>query len=152
MIKIATILAALLLIVYLVLIGVQKSISDSWYKFPTLRWLFFLTLTGCGFLIAAGVNPVTHTILLHLACLGALIVAVAPNFKAGKVHKILHYAGAGMIVIFGYLGLWIEFGAWEYSSLFLLISCLAYVLIEQNKIFWFEVFAFGGLLFYLNLF
>ena len=152
MIKIATILAALLLAAYLVLIGVQKSISDSWYKFPTLRWLFFLTLTGCGFLIAAGVNPVTHTILLHLACLGALIVAVAPNFKAGKVHKIMHYTGAGMIVVFGYLGLIVEFGAWDYSLLFLLISCLAYVLVESNKIFWFEVFAFGGLLFYLNLF
>lgn len=143
-------LATILLVIYLVLLGLQNSISDSWYKKKHLRWLFFLTLTVIGVIVASETKDLKYNYIFYLSAIGTWLVAVSPNFKTKGLAKILHFTGAGMIVLFGYLGIVLEYGVWVYSLIFLILSGLTYWLVPKCKMYWFEIVAFSGLIGFLN--
>ena len=130
----------LLITIYLILIGVQKSISDSYYKIKH-KFIFTFVLWSFAVLMLLGVNDIITTVIYPFACLGIVIVGAYSHFKGSKFIKIMHFIGAIGGISLAIVGLWVEFGYMWITLTYLPMYATAKYVIKDNSFYWIEVFA-----------
>ena len=130
----------LLITIYLILIGVQKSISDSYYKIKH-KFIFTFVLWSFAVLMLLGVNDVITTPIYPFACFGIVIVGAYTQFKGSKFIKTMHFIGAISGIALGIIGLWVEFGYMWLTLIYLPLYAIAKFVIKNNNFYWIEVFA-----------
>ena len=130
----------LLITIYLILIGVQKSISDSYYKIKH-KFIFTFVLWSFAVLMLLGVNDVIKTAIYPFACFGIVIVGAYSHFKGSKFIKIMHFIGAIGGISLAIVGLWVEFGYMWLTLAYLPMYATAKYVIKDNSFYWIEVFA-----------
>ena len=130
----------LLITIYLILIGVQKSISDSYYKIKH-KFIFTFVLWSFAVLMLLGVNDVITTAIYPFACFGIVIVGAYSHFKGSKFIKIMHFIGAIGGISLAIVGLWVEFGYMWLTLTYLPMYATAKYVIKDNSFYWIEVFA-----------
>lgn len=138
----------------LIVVGLLPSISESYYEVKNkfiFQWVLFLF----PLLILNSVIDHITTYLFPIACFGLLLVPVAPNFKDKGLFKITHFTGAFIGIVFGYIGLWVEFGLWEPLLISLVLIGILYLIIKRKNLFyWVEQIAINviilSLFYFLN--
>ena len=130
----------LLITIYLILIGVQKSISNSYYKIKH-KFIFTFVLWSFAVLMLLGVNDVITTAIYPFACFGIVIVGAYSHFKGSKFIKIMHFIGAIGGISLAIVGLWVEFGYMWLTLTYLPMYATAKYVIKDNSFYWIEVFA-----------
>ena len=120
--------------------GVQKSISDSYYRLKPIKqgWLFTLFCIGFAYPIAI----LASNLWITPAAFLIILVGVARAFKDTKFLKIAHMTGAYGGVGLGIIGLGVEYGLWWLSITFAIISFMLLIIKVPNKIWWVEIVAF----------
>jgi len=127
--------------------GVQRSISDSYYRLPKrLQPLF--TLFCWGFALPAiiiGLSLVDSP-LMFLAGSGIAFVGAAAAFKERMTHTV-HMVGAYAGVAFSQLSIWIDYKMWYITIGFIILAGALQLLSLFNKkfktcIWWQEILAF----------
>lgn len=101
-----TIISALLIATYTAAVcikckGIPYSISETYYKISH-KFLFGATmvLTACLLMPAIlEVTPDSYQFTAFLACVGLIMVGVAPNFREG-IEKKIHTSGAVLCLVF----------------------------------------------------
>lgn len=104
MTTILTILSVLLIAAYTAAVcikgkGVPASISATFYALGH-PWWFSVTMVGTAFLLLPAileVTPSSYQFVAFLACLGLIMVGVAPHFKEG-IEKKIHAIGAVLCI------------------------------------------------------
>jgi hypothetical protein len=135
--------------------GVQRSISDSYYRLPkNLQPLFTLFCWGFAFpAIIIGVD-LTDNFLMFLAGAGICFVGAAAQFKE-ELTKGVHMIGAYGGVLFSQLAIAINFHMYYMNVIFILLAILFEVLgyykIMKNKIWWQEILAFLSICYVLGI-
>lgn len=120
--------------------GVQKSISDSYYRLPQkFNYLFTLFCVGFAFPAAMLASNLWITPAAMLICL----VGVARAFKDNKVWYYAHMFAAYTAVGLSQIGIWVYYDMWYLTISFIIISGTLYILNVKNKIWWIEILAFG---------
>lgn len=132
--------AIALMTAYLILIGVQKSISDSYYHIKH-KYIFTFVLWAFAVLMLFGVIDVIKTAIYPFACFGIVIVGAYSHFKGSKFLKVMHYIGAFTGIGLGVIGLWLEFGYIWLTLSYLLLYAISKYVIKDNDFYWAEVFA-----------
>ena len=101
-----TIISALLIAAYTVAVcikckGIPYSISETYYKISHKFWFgATMVLTACLLMPAIlQVTPDSYQFTAFLACVGLIMVGVAPNFREGIDRKI-HTTGAVLCLVF----------------------------------------------------
>lgn len=81
--------------------GVPSSISATFYKLEHKLWFgATMVLTACLLMPAIfGVTPGSYQFTAFLACVGLIMVGVAPNFREG-IEKKIHTTGAVLCLVF----------------------------------------------------
>ncbi|HPC09609.1 MAG TPA: hypothetical protein PLN85_00855 [archaeon] len=138
--------------------GIQRSISDSYYKLSKkLQPLFVFFCWGFAFpAIVIGVT-LTDNFLMFLAGTGICFVGAAAAFKE-NLTKIVHMIGAYGGVFFSQLSIALDFKMFYVNIIFITIAIifeiLSYMKKMNNKIWWQEILAFLSIVFvfYCNLF
>lgn len=126
--------------------GVQRSISDSYYRLPEkLQPLFMFFCWGFAFpAIIIGLSLVDSP-LMFLAGTGIAFVGAAAEFKK-EITKTVHMIGAYGGVGFSQLSIIIDYKLWQISAIFfglaLILEILYFFNIIKNKIWWEEYLAF----------
>jgi len=145
--KYLTILPAL---IYIALVwhkyGIQKSISESYYRLTTKQQPYFwasLTITSFAIIFVYLHNHfnILSNILLILAGSGICYSAAAAFFKDSKVINTVHTYGASLGYAFGYLFLISVFNfdsVWFVVPSFLLMWII-YKINKKNYVWWFEI-------------
>ncbi len=135
--------------------GVQRSISDSWYRLPQKQKLLF-TAFCWGFAIPAimvGVD-ITNNFLMFFAGAGIVFVGGAVAFKQ-KITKLYHMIGAYGGVAFSQLSIVFDFKMYYVTAIFILVALLLEILdkkkIIENKIWWQEILAFASICYVLGI-
>jgi len=118
--------------------GVQRSISDSYYRLPD-KWKFLMTLFCWGFAVPAMI--IGNTALMFLAGSFIAFVGVAAAFKESMTKEV-HMIGAYGGVLFSQMSIMIDYGLWPISALFLLFSTTLLLFGAKNQIWWQEILAF----------
>lgn len=146
---------------YVALVGMQRSISDSWYalnkertyitkkgvtKKYRLGWVFSLATWGYVLPLAAYVltrSTSDWDILLALAASMICFVASAPDFKHADSGWHSFFAEGGIVLILAWMFL---SGSWIHGlvTVGLMIPFLAFNV--KNNTFWLEVIAYYSLL------
>ena len=116
--------------------GVQKSISDSYYRHENkfLWWLFILSF--CLPLMIVG-----STGLMFFAGAGIGFVSASPDFRQkmeGKVHVAASYFG----IIMGFISMIFDFQMYVIFSLMAAFTLIAWLGDMKNKTWWVETAAF----------
>ena len=124
--------------------GVQKSISDSYYRLPE-KWRFVFSLFCFGF--SSAIIFVHITPLLFASIVGIWFVGAAPDFIMKKEEEYFnsqpysHFIGAVTSILFLQLSIFFDF-AW-YDLNILSIAAMGIVaLFAKNKIWWVEMVAY----------
>ncbi len=120
--------------------GVQKSISESYYRLPNKQKALF-TLALWGFSIPMIiVGGSIGSIFLFLA--GGLIalVGAAPAFKGLLMEYRAHMFGAYGGILLGLIAL-LTFGMWELVVIAAVVSIVTKLTVK-NYIWWIEIIAF----------
>ena len=120
--------------------GWLKSISDSYYHIKH-KDLFTFVLWSFAVLMLFGVNDIITTPIFPLACFGIVIVGAYSQFKGSKFIKTMHFIGAYMGIGLAIIGLWVEFGYWWLTLIYLPLYVIAKYVIKKNNFYWIEVFA-----------
>lgn len=101
-----TIISALLIAAYTVAVcikckGIPYSISETYYKISHKAWFgVTMILTACLLMPAIlEITPDSYQFTAFLACVGLIMVGVAPNFREGIDRKI-HTTGAVLCLVF----------------------------------------------------
>ena len=118
--------------------GVQKSISDSYYRLPK-KWNFLFTLALWSFAIP--VMVVGNNVMMFLAGAGICFVGAASNFKRLKMTKNVHMAGAFGGIIVGIFSVIFDFNALPLALVAIAFSIFLKIF-AKNYIWWIEVTAF----------
>ena len=119
--------------------GVQKSISDSYYRLPTRKQFLFVFFCW-GFAIPAMI--LGNCALMFLAGVFICFVGAAAAFKGDKMTEWVHVVGAYGGVLLSQLAIWIIYDMWYITVLFIVLSGLLYILKVKNKTWWVEIIAF----------
>jgi hypothetical protein len=128
--------------------GVQKSISDSYYRLPQgYKFLFTLFTWGFAYPAAILASNVWITPAAMLICL----VGVARDFKNIKVLKFFHMFAAYTGVVLSQIGIWIYYDMWYLTIGFIILSGTLFLLNTKNKIWYIELLAFGSICVVLGL-
>lgn len=118
--------------------GVIHSISQSWYELPrTDRWMFttFLWLLSISTAMYGG--P-----LFFISAVGFGFVGAATMFNSDTTTKLTHYAGAGIGILFAFLGLTFTFNLPIFIGIYA-ASLIGMVFAKvRHVIWWIEVVAF----------
>ena len=128
--------------------GIQKSISDSYYRLPKkLKPLFYFFCLG--FAIPAII--LGDNLLIVLA--GSLIcfVGAASAFKGNSTTKWTHMVGAYGGVLLSQIAIWVYYDMWYITVTFIVLSGLMYILNVKDKIWWIELLAFSSICVVLGL-
>lgn len=128
--------------------GVQKSISDSYYRLPE-KSKYLFTYFCWGFAFPAAI--LAHNIWITPAAMLICLVGVARDFKNIKVLKFFHMFAAYTGVLLSQIGIWVYYDMWYLTISFIIISGTLYILNVKNKIFWVELLAFGMICFILGI-
>ena len=123
--------------------GIQRSISDSYYRLPrNLQPLF--TFFCWGFAIPAIIigTTLTDSVLMFLAGSGIAFVGAAAAFKQ-KMTKTVHMIGAYGGVALSQLSIWINFKMWYITIGFLVLAIILQLFSKKiEQIWWQETLAF----------
>jgi len=125
--------------------GIQRSISNSYYRLPN-RLKFLFTLFCWGFAYPAmmlSLNP-----LMFFAGTLICLVGVASAFKSNKILHISHMVGAYGGVALSMISIWIDFNMWYLTVAFIVISGLLMMFknkLKNNQIWWIEILAFSSI-------
>jgi hypothetical protein len=119
--------------------GVQKSISESYYRLSDKAKPWF-TLTLWGFAIP--IMIISETGLMFFATGGICFVAVAANFKGWVTERNVHMVGALGGIFLAMLSMIIDFNLWYIPSLFVAIITIISLTDIKNKLWWIETSAF----------
>ncbi len=134
--------------------GIQRSISDSWYRLPEKEKPLF-TLFCWGFAIPAIIigTTLTDNFLMFLAGSGIAFVGAAAAFKE-KMTKTVHMIGAYSGVAFSQLSIAFDFHMYYMNIIFfsiaIILEILGYFKIIKNKIWWQEILAFLTIVYVLG--
>lgn len=135
--------------------GVQRSISDSYYRLPkNINFLFTFFCWGFAFpTIIIGVD-LTDNFLMFLAGVGICFVGAAAAFKQ-ELTKTVHIVGAYGGVLFSQLSITFDFHLYYINIIFfalaILFEALGYFKIMKNKIWWQEILAFMSIVYVLGI-
>lgn len=106
MVSVLVILSALCIAAYTAAVcikfkGVPASISATFYKLEHKLWFGATMWLTAGLLMPAilEVTPDCHQFTAFLACLGMMLIGVAPNFKEG-IDRPVHITGAILCILF----------------------------------------------------
>lgn len=124
-------------------IGVQKSISDSWYQLPDKKSLFTAFTFGVGLPMwaysAIGFNDYAQFVFaisgFFMACIG-----IASMFKANKMTKYIHFGSTFLAIGFALWGIYAQSHDWH-ALLLCAVGTLPLVNVK-NKIWWMEIMIF----------
>lgn len=120
--------------------GVQKSISDSYYRLRPEKLGFIFTLFIMGFAYPAAV--VAANVWITPAAFLIIVVGIARAFKDSKLLHTLHMIGAYGGVGLSMVGIWVYYHMWYVTIIFIIISGILFILNVKNKIWWVEILAF----------
>lgn len=128
------------------------SISDSWYylKYPT-NLLFPLFAISLGILMPYHI--VGNPIFFLLSGAGLIFTGVASMFLSDKVTTQIHIIGAITCGLSALAGLWVSFGIWIPTVMFLLSFGVVHILkykgiIRRTRlVWWIEIATFLSVLF-----
>jgi hypothetical protein len=122
--------------------GVQKSISESYYKLPRNQQFIF-TLFCWGFALPAIL--ISNTLIMFFAGAGIILVGTAAAFKSKMTYEY-HMIGAFVGVILSQLSIAIDYHLYWLNLLFIVPSLLLIILtwckIKVNYFWWIEILAF----------
>lgn len=124
--------------------GIQKSISDSYYKLKDKGYLFTLVLWS----FSIPIMIIGETGLMFFAGAFICFTGAAADFKK-KMTDTVHYVGAVGGILFGLLSLSVNFGQNEIAALTIVGMALLTLFKVSNKTWWVETVAFLGI--YLGL-
>lgn len=107
---------------------VPRSVSATFYILDHPRWFKFSMIFPAIILIPAIIElSIDRTqSLAFLAMLGMILVGFSPDYKNDKNQRIMHYAGAFMLLLGTQI--WVLFNMWE--VLFVWILYVLYILIH----------------------
>lgn len=133
--------------------GIIKSISNSYYLLePNKRFLFTILCWSIGFPLIF-----LEGRLFFLSAVGFVFTGVAADYKIPELtYKYLlhmtvqkrtmvwwvHHIGAGIGILFSFLGIWITFNQPELFIIFLISTLVIYLFNIINKLWWIEILAF----------
>lgn len=126
-------------------IGVQKSISDSWYQLPTNKNLFIAFTAGVGLPMWAyslcGFNDYSQFVFaisgFFMFCIG-----IASMFKANKMTKYIHFGSTFLAIGFALWGIYAQ--TLSILPLILIIAAGSIpLLFVKHKIWWIEIWIFA---------
>ncbi len=123
--------------------GVQRSISNSYYKLPKNRKFLFILFC---WLFAFPVMILGDSALMFAAGTFICFVGAAAAFKGDKMTKWVHMVGAYGGVALAMTSIWIDHDKWYLVVLFAAISALLMVfkkILNYNQIWWIEILAFS---------
>ena len=129
--------------------GVQKSISDSYYRLRPEKLGFIFTLFIMGFAYPAAV--VAANVWITPAAFLIIVVGIARAFKDSKLLHTLHMIGAYGGVGLSMVGIWVYYHMWYVTIIFIIISGILFILNVKNKIWWVECLAFISICIVLGL-
>lgn len=120
--------------------GIQKSISDSYYRLPyKLKPLFTFFCWG----VSLPAMIIGSTPLMFLAGSGIAFVGAASAFDDDKMTFTVHMASAFIGVILSQISIWVDFGMWYLTISFIVLSTIILLLRRKIKYFWWiEILAF----------
>ena len=144
--------------------GVQKSISESYYKLredhylnkvPKLigagdksdAWVFSIFTFGTGlpmwlYTLEHDVHSTT-AILIGVSGFFMAGIGIASEFKRDNIVNIVHYLSATFAIAFAFIAIWYEQSDWMSAVLFLLgAAALKWGVRVKNFTWWVEIFAF----------
>lgn len=125
-------------VLYLYYVGLDKSISSTYYSLPrNQRWMFTMALWA----YSLGALIYFQTTLMVVASFLIMIVGASPGFKK-KLEEKVHLFGAIGGIFFALLSVWVEYGHWYLS----ILSIFGIFLIRKRKDFayWAEVIVIGA--------
>lgn len=152
------ILSMLLIIVYTIVLCIKDrcipySISATYYALKHKFW-FGLTMVGTAILLMPSIlvrSTDTTSYMAFLACVGIIMVGVAPNFKEeteGRIHEV------GAVMCLAFSQLWVGFtDPWMllpwiayiiYSAVYMICKWDDYFIntfIRTRPMFWLEIYA-----------
>ena len=128
--------------------GVQKSISDSYYRLPQKSQILFI-LFCWGFSFPAMI--LGNCALMFLAGIFICFVGAAAAFKGDKMAKWVHMTGAYGGVLLSQIAIWIHYDMWYITVIFIILSGILFILKVKNKIWYTELLAFGSICIVLGL-
>lgn len=81
--------------------GIPESISATFYKLRYKAWFTITMFLTAGLLMPAilEATPDCYQFTAFLACLGMLLVGIAPNFREG-IDRPIHITGAILCILF----------------------------------------------------
>jgi len=152
MINILAIIQILIFIWYILYIkknyGILSSISESWYKLKekNKQALFNVFASGVGipmmFYGLLDTISFNSTILFALSGLFLWVVSTASDYKQKMANKV-HYVGATLSIICGFIGIIIQFNSWWPLIGFILSAVVLKRIKIKNYTWWVEILAFG---------
>ena len=126
--------------------GVQKSISDSYYRLSVkARPIFTFFLWG----VAIGAILLGDSILMFLAGSGVAFVGAAAAFRK-KITKVVHVIGAVSGILFSQLSIIIDYQMWWITFIFVSLAWVIYSNRFKNMIWWIEILAFASIFYVLG--
>lgn len=125
-------------------IGIQKSISESYYSLKQYNMQYAFT----AFCMTVGILQLLHSTnhsWYFLSGAGLVFAGVAAEFKEWKTTNIIHYTGAVMAIIFSIVGLCID--GYYYAIIpILIILIFCTVRNFNNKLWWLEIVSFYAIM------
>ena len=142
---IAKLLITLVPITYIavvwVLFGIQKSISDSYYRYYKTKWKYAFTIFCWSLAYPALLLSPTPIMFAAFILLG--ITGVSPAFKQDKYVKSAHMIGAYGGVLFSQLSISLDHNMfWQITAPFVVISVLLLLVrkkLKYNHIWFIEI-------------
>lgn len=81
--------------------GIPYSISETFYKLEHKAWFGISMLLTAGLLMPAilDATPPSYQFTAFLACIGMMLIGIAPNFQSG-IERPVHITGAVLCILF----------------------------------------------------
>jgi hypothetical protein len=119
--------------------GIQKSISDSYYRLPEDDKSLF-TLFCWWFAVPAII--LGDNLLMFLAGSGIVFVGAAAAFKQNEMQHWVHLVGAYSAILLSQIAIWVKYDLLYVNIIFVVSSVILLFLNVKNKIWWIEILAF----------
>lgn len=123
--------------------GELHSISQSWYELPQNRkWMFTLFTWTLGVTLCF-----LQTNLFFISGIGFCFVGAAAMFDDNDITKYTHYTGAGIGILFAFLGMTFDLKFILPIIIYAITIPIELFIIRKNVIWWIEIWAFVLLMF-----
>ena len=130
--------------------GPIPSISDSWYLLKG-RQKFLFTL----FCFSLGITMLFQSVpsaLFFLSGVALSFVGINTTFKDDWIIPYVHFAGAGLCIVFALLGIGFVLNSWIPMIIFVILAGLIKLLKVKNDVWWIEIAAFLAIIFGLLIY